>query len=260
MLSSVPLMSLFTVLFRATGVYSVVRLAALASGLASAVDRPVDRAAELSHVLMSVAMIAMAWGWSGGPSSPSGILQIVAFGLAGAYFLCGAVFGYRTPLAGGYHLVMALAMVWMVVTMPLLMGAAGSSGAAMEGMPWMAGGGAGAAGPDAGARRWVLPISLVLVALLVGATLFWAARARKPVGEAGHCTPVGEAGHCAPVGEAGDCAPGGHRALPGAPAGSPEGGVLLAPARVESLLSPRADAACHALMSAGMAGMLAAML
>jgi Sec-independent protein secretion pathway component TatC len=64
MFSSVPLMSVFTVLFLATGVYSIVRLAALASGVSS-----------------------------------------------GLYFLIGAVFAYRAPVAGGYHPVMALAML-----------------------------------------------------------------------------------------------------------------------------------------------------
>ncbi|HTK63045.1 MAG TPA: DUF5134 domain-containing protein [Pseudonocardia sp.] len=210
MFSSVPLMSVFSVLFLVTGVYAVVRLAALASG----VHASVDRAAELSHVVMSVAMIAMAWGWSGGPSSPSGVLQVVFFGLVGLYFLIGAVRGHRALPASGYHLVMALAMVWMVATMPLLMGAAGSSGAAMEGMPWMTSGGSGATGPaDPGAHPWVLPVSLVLVVLLLAAGVFWAARAARAARG-----PVG------------------------------------------SLLSPRADAACHAFMSAGMAWMLAAML
>lgn len=239
MFSSVPLLSLFTALFLVTGAYSVVRLAALASG----VYPSVDRAAELSHVVMSVAMIAMTWGWSGGPASPSGVLQVGFFGLVGLYFLTGAVRGHRALPASGYHLVMALAMVWMVATMPLLMGAGGSSGAAMEGMPWMTSRGSGAtvaAGP--GAHPWVLPVSLVFVALLVAAALFWASRAVKRPGAR----------------DQGCCAPG-----DGVPTAGATGAVAVAiapPRPVGPLLSTRADAVCHALMSAGMAGMLVAML
>lgn len=243
MFSSVPLMSLFTVLFLVTGVYSVVRLAALASGVYSSVDR----AAELSHVVMSVAMIAMTWGWSGGPSSPSGVLQIVFFSLVGLYSLIGAVRGYRAPAAGGYHVVMALAMVWMVATMPLLIGAASSSGAAMEDMPWMASGGSGSTGPAGpGAHPWVRLVSLVFLALLVAAALFWAARAARPIAAPDEvcCAPGDGAGTDTEVA-------GGTGAV----------AVAIAPPRpVASLLSTRADTICHALMSAGMAGILAAML
>jgi hypothetical protein len=239
MFSSVPLTSVFTVLFLATGVYSIVRLAALASGVSSAIDR----AAEPSHVLMSLAMIAMTWGRTGGPASPSGALQIVVFSLAGLYFLIGAVFGYRAPVAGGYHLVMALAMVWMVATAPLPMGAGSTSARAMGDMPWMAAGGsAGAAPVDPAVRSWVLPVSLVLVALLLAAALFWAARAGKQ--------PADRVGNCAPTG-----------AGPNAEAQAGAVAVATAPSRdLGSPLSARADAACHALMSAGMAGMVAAML
>lgn len=246
MFSSVPLMSLFTVLFLATGFYSVIRLAALASGVSAAVDRTVDRAAELSHVLMSVAMVAMTWGWSGGPSSPSGVLQIVAFGLIGLYFVIGAIRGYRAPVAGAYHLVMALAMVWMVASMPLLMGGGDSSGEAMEGMPWMTSGGSDASGPvGPGAHPWALAVSLVFVALLVAAALFWAARATRGSIDRDEICCVPDAG----VGEGRATNGRGAVALAGAP-----------PKSVGHLLSPRADCVCHVLMSAGMAGMLAAML
>jgi hypothetical protein len=239
-------MWLFTVLFVGTGVYSMVRLAALVSGLHAAVDR----AAELSHLLMSVAMVAMTWDWSGGPSSRSGILQIVVFSLVGLYFLLGAVRGYLAPLAAAYHLVMALTMLWMVATMPVLMGAGSSSGMAMDGMPGMISGGADPAGVPAGAHTWVLPFSVVLVALLVAAALFWGVRAgRRSAALDGACPAPGEG--------AGTYPPSASAAVDAAGAVA----VAIAPPKhVGSLLSPRADAACHAVMSAGMAGMLAAML
>lgn len=247
MFSSVPLLSVFTVLFLVTAVYSVVHLAALPSGASSCVGHSVDRAAELSHVLMSVAMIAMMWGWSGGPSSPSGALQIVAFGLIAIYFLTGAVRGHRAPAAGAYHLLMALAMVWMIATMPLLTGSGAASGMDMEDMPWMSSSESGPTGPvGPGEYPWVLPLSLVFAALLVAATLLWAYRAvKRSDGRSAHCAPTE---HCAPVEiETG----GGVVAVVTAPAPRTSLGTLLA---------PRTDAVCRTLMSAGMAGMLAAML
>lgn len=262
MVSSVLQTSLFTALFLATGVYSVVQLAALASG----VSPVVDRAAELSHLLMSVAMIAMTLGWSGGPSSPSGVLQIGAFAFAGLYFLIAVVRGHRPPVAGGHELVMSLAMVWMVVGMPALMGSAGSSGATMEDMPWMSAGATAGAGPDPAARSWMLPVSLLLIALLVATTLFWAARVRTAAG------PIAHRGN--PCGADADAVTGAG-AVTGAdpragaaPLARAGGGVVTAtglvgtarPRPVASLLSPRAGAVCHAVMSAGMAAMLAAML
>ncbi|HEY2192849.1 MAG TPA: DUF5134 domain-containing protein [Actinomycetospora sp.] len=133
----------FTVVFTLTGVYSLVRLTEFASGM----DRTGSRIAELSHLLMSLAMIAMAWAWTGDPSSPTGLLQILVFGVLGIWFLARLALpvGDHSRATEGYHLVANAAMVWMVAAMPDIMGSGAVSDAAphggtdMAGMPGMAG-------------------------------------------------------------------------------------------------------------------------
>jgi hypothetical protein len=117
----VPLSIAFTVVFLATGTYSLWRFArTIARPGAPAGARTV----ELLHLLMSIAMVAMAWGWSGGPATGSGILQLVVFGvftlvLGGELVIAP---GHLHRAACAFHAVMAAAMVWMVATMPVLMG------------------------------------------------------------------------------------------------------------------------------------------
>ncbi|MGP3331910.1 DUF5134 domain-containing protein, partial [Escherichia coli] len=70
----------FTVAFVATGVYALTRYVQLsAPGPDHAVNGP-GRAVELLHLLMSLAMIAMAWGLGGGPTTGSGVVQLAVFG------------------------------------------------------------------------------------------------------------------------------------------------------------------------------------
>jgi Domain of unknown function (DUF5134) len=113
--SSFTVLVLFTVVFAATGAWALYRLTVRRSGR----DPHVDQATELAHLLMSLAMLAMVWDWSGGPGSASGILQLVVFGLFSLWFLTGTRLG---SLHSGLHLVSTTGMVWMVVAMPRLMG------------------------------------------------------------------------------------------------------------------------------------------
>jgi Domain of unknown function (DUF5134) len=108
--SSLTVSVLFTAVFVGTGGYALHRLTAQAF---------VDRAAEAAHLLMSLAMLAMTWGWTGGPGSPSGMVQVGLFGLFTLWFVAGAVGG---SIPNGLHATNAAAMVWMVVAMPELMG------------------------------------------------------------------------------------------------------------------------------------------
>lgn len=110
MFSSLTVSVLFTAVFVGTGGYALHRLTAQAF---------VDRTAEAAHLLMSVAMLAMTWGWTGGPGSPSGMVQVGLFGLFALWFVAGAVGG---SIPNGLHATNAAAMVWMVVAMPELMG------------------------------------------------------------------------------------------------------------------------------------------
>ena len=110
MFSSLTVSMLFTAVFVGTGGYALHRLTAQAF---------VDRAAEGAHLFMSLAMIAMTWGWTGGPGSTSGMVQVGLFGLFTLWFVAGAVGG---SIPSGLHMTNAAAMVWMVAAMPELMG------------------------------------------------------------------------------------------------------------------------------------------
>lgn len=115
----------FTAAFAVAGVSSLVRLVAPASGGA--------RMAALSRLLMSVAMIGMAWGWPG-PGTSAGIGQLAVFGLLTAVF----VLRVLRQGAGADHLVDLVAMVWMLGAVPWLMGAAASHSHHQAAVPvWM---------------------------------------------------------------------------------------------------------------------------
>jgi len=168
----------FTVLFTATGLYALVRYAALTSGA-----RAGDRMAELSHLLMSIAMIAMAWGWTGGPGTPGGSVQLVVFGLLAAWYLwCVLHAGGGLRTAGAYHLVVLAAMVWMVAAMPGLMGTSAAAGAA-SGAHAHHRHGVVAAAATAGvpAPLWMRAVTVAVAVLLCAAAAAWTARAARPV-------------------------------------------------------------------------------
>lgn len=177
MFASHTLMVVLTIVFAATGLYSLVRFAALVSGA----EADGDRVAELAHLLMSIAMIAMTWAYSGGPATGSGILQIVVFGLIGLWFLTRVAGHGHGRIESAYHFVMAAAMVWMVAAMPVLMSGSGevmkmSAGngthgdhGSMDGMAGMhsANGSTGMAGMGAmvGPPSWARMVSFALVVL-----------------------------------------------------------------------------------------------
>ena len=61
-------MVVLTIVFAATGLYPLLRFAALVSGA----EAGGDRVAELAHLVMSIAMIAMTWAFSGAPTPGAG--------------------------------------------------------------------------------------------------------------------------------------------------------------------------------------------
>ena len=253
--ASHSLMVVFTIVFAVTGLYSLVRFAALVSGAAA----DGDRVAELAHLMMSIAMIAMTWEFSGGPDTTSGILQIVVFGVLGLWFLvriAGPDHGHGRGETA-YHLVVAAAMVWMVAAMPVLMGGSGTrmdtsagggshgdhgsmTGTGMTGMDSANVAGGMDTGDMGGPPAWTRVITFVFVVLLVGAMALWSSRLFRPV--TAQAFPPGEQS----TGPVADTV----AAVTTRPARS---GVALA-------TGPRRDAGCHLLMSLGMAGALLAML
>lgn len=212
----------FTVMFALTGLYALARLARLLAG-----DLVGDRLVELFHLAMSLAMIAMAWAYLGGPETPGGRLQVVVFGVFTAWFAYRATVRdtAHSPLAIGYHVVMGAAMTWMVAAMSLIMG---SSHAGSAGGGGHHGGSApveaeGPVAPPEPAPGWVVVVTIAFAVLSVAAAGWWAARAVR-------ADSHGEA----------------------------SGGTVRT--RLTVTRSARLEAGCHVLMSLGMGGMLVAML
>lgn len=230
MFASTALSAVFTLVFAATAVYSLVRLSRLLAGEGA----PGDRLVEVFHLVMSLAMVAMTWAWTGGPATPSGVLQIVVFGGFTMWFAHRAVTRATAHghVANGYHVAMGAAMTWMVAAMPVIMGMPAGMGSD-EGHAGHHGSGdaSAMAGMDpstaAPAPGWTVAVSVVLAVVLVVAAGWWAVRAVRAD------DPLPED----------DLVSGG-------------GIATLAPVRP----TVRADAGCHLLMSLGMAGMLVAML
>lgn len=137
----------------------------------------VDRAVDVLHAVMSVSMIAMIWF----PLDSVGTwVQVAAFGVVSiviaSYASAKAVpAGVRVDLS--FHVLLAGAMVWMLVAMPLMM--SGITG------PGSGGGGHDGHGassvPDAAAvsaetPTWVSLVTWVLVVFCAIAMGWWAYR------------------------------------------------------------------------------------
>jgi hypothetical protein len=124
-----------------------------------------ERTSDLLHVVMSVAMVAMAW-----PATMSAVRvpQAVLFGLAALWFLAVAVTDLSHGDHGGrgvalHHVAMMAAMAWMVVVMPR----------AMDGMTTKS----GMSMPHDSVPADITAVALVLVVLFVATGLTFLARA-----------------------------------------------------------------------------------
>jgi len=100
----------FTAIFTVTGLCSLARLLAPPGG---------DRTAELSHLLMSIAMVGMAWGRPAGTDTTGGLAQLVVFGVLAVVFVVRLLDpAEHRPVGSVYQLLMLGAMVWMLLAMP----------------------------------------------------------------------------------------------------------------------------------------------
>jgi hypothetical protein len=101
----------FTAIFTVTGLRSLARLVARPAGG--------DRTADLSHLLMSIAMVGMAWGWPAGTDTAGGLAQLVVFGVLAVVFVARLLDpAEQRPAGSAYQLLMLAAMVWMLLAMP----------------------------------------------------------------------------------------------------------------------------------------------
>ncbi|MCR6487881.1 DUF5134 domain-containing protein [Amycolatopsis sp. OK19-0408] len=170
MITAEGLRWILTAMFALTGAFCAYRC--LRQGTAA------ERAGDVLHVVMCVAMVAMAW-----PATMSIARwpQTVFFVLAAVWFAVVAGTGAAHADHGGrrvavYHVVMMAAMAWMVFVMPRAMsGMAGPGGtmemAGHEGMAMPVSGAAGSTPAD------VTTVALVLVAVFVVAGLVFLSRA-----------------------------------------------------------------------------------
>ena len=276
MISSVPLSVALTVLFALSGGYSLLRWASLRAGVAG---HHGDQVAELSHVLMSLGMIAMVWAYGGGTGDA---VQLIAYLALSGYFLTRLLRGRATGDSGcpapGFHLLMSGSMVWMVAAMPLLMAgsvAGPSGGMQMDGMT-MGGADTGLdARPVTATPGWAIALTWIFIAGLVLGAGFWLRRALPaPSG-----TPVAAtsppAASAATTSAATTVAATTVAATSTAVASTLVASTAVTSTTVTSTtvashtapanpllaaLTPRADAVCHLAMSLGMAAMFLAML
>jgi len=190
-ISSLPLSVLLTVLYAATGGYSLLRWASLGAGISG---HHGDRVAELSHLVMSVAMIAMAWAY-GGPAGNAA--QIVLFTVLAGYFLTRLPVGRSGARLGGCPAPVPPADV-------PLDGVDGGRHAAADGryarglggrhMHDMPMGGADSAGqdgqPPAPTPSWAVVVTVAMSVALLAAAAYWLRRAVRNSG-----TPRGPGAH-----------------------------------------------------------------
>jgi hypothetical protein len=255
-----------TVLFALSGGYSLLRWASLRAGVAG---HHGDQVAELSHVLMSLGMIAMVWAYGGGTGDA---VQLIAYLALSGYFLTRLLRGRATGHPGcpapGFHLLMSGSMVWMVAAMPLLMAgsvAGPSGGMQMDGMT-MGGADTGLdARPVTATPGWAIALTWVFIAGLVLGAGFWLRRALPaPAGTSAAATSA-TATSAAPTVAAPTVAATSTAAVSTAVASTAVTSTTVAshtaPANpLLAALTPRADAACHLAMSLGMAAMFLVML
>jgi uncharacterized protein DUF5134 len=161
---------ILTVVFVATGAFCAYRCTR--QGTAA------ERVGDVLHVVMCVAMVAMAWPAGMGVAR---LPQTVLFGLAAVWFAGVAVTGAAHADHGGrraavYHVVMMAAMAWMVFVMPRAMGGM-SGGGGMTEMPGHHGMAMPVAGAGGGAPADVRVVALVLLAAFVVAGLVFLSRA-----------------------------------------------------------------------------------
>ncbi|MEA5362920.1 DUF5134 domain-containing protein [Amycolatopsis sp., V23-08] len=137
-----------------------------------------ERVGDVLHVVMCVAMVAMAWPVGMGIAR---LPQTVVFGLAAAWFAGVAATGASHADHGGrraavYHVVMMAAMAWMVFVMPRAMGGMSGGGGTMD-MPGHPGMSMPAGPAGGGSPVDVTIVALVLLVVFVVAGLVFLARA-----------------------------------------------------------------------------------
>lgn len=133
---------------------------------------------DLLHLIMSVAMVAMAWPW--GATLPT-TGPMVFFLLAAVWFVAVGFTGVGHRVVNGYHALMMLAMAWMYAVMNgnLLPGQGGTAHGAHDmksphtSMPGMDMSGMDASSSGGGYPAWIAAINWLCTIGFAIAALWW---------------------------------------------------------------------------------------
>ncbi|OZM70165.1 DUF5134 domain-containing protein [Amycolatopsis antarctica] len=172
MIESTLLQWLLTILFSATGCWSVAELVTRQARGREQIDA-------LCHLFMSAFMVAMLWPWGMGiPAAP----QILLFTVAALWFLATMVLGIRETggrarsvprLSRLHHVLMMGAMAWMVAVMPALMHARPADDGGGHHHALASATAVSLAEPSAQVSVATVAVTTVLGALLILASLPW---------------------------------------------------------------------------------------
>ncbi|WP_144008592.1 DUF5134 domain-containing protein [Enemella evansiae] len=175
-----PWSIVLTLLFCGTAAYALLQLVRLASRPRA--EGPGGQVVELNHLVMSVLMVAMVWWMPGGLGTAVQVAALGLFGLALLRYATRPELARGTRIAMAAHLIGNVAMIWMLVAMPWLMGhGTATSDPAAAGQHAGHGGGAepapGGAMPPMempmGTPGWMTVVTLVLAGLLVLTAIGW---------------------------------------------------------------------------------------
>lgn len=164
-----------TIAFVFTGVVCVGSFAARHRSAARGPDLSDEDVVDLSHGIMSAAMILMIWVVTSGVVTWAqiGVFAVLAVGL---------LLGYRSARAGAHrtdlavHVLLNVAMIWMLAAMPLLMAGMTPGGSSGHGAHAEHGGGGSGMAIPTSTPSWVEVVNFAFVALCAAGALWWVYR------------------------------------------------------------------------------------
>ncbi|MCW1250419.1 DUF5134 domain-containing protein [Acaricomes phytoseiuli] len=162
---------ILTILFALTGIWCAVDLARHRAALRGS-DGAISRTAiiDVNHLVMSAAMILMIWISVVDAATWAQIAIFVIFAIALLVSLSSSEPAERISTLG--HVVLNVAMIWMLAAMPLLMAGTHASGGESSGHH----GGGTASSPPTSTPTWADIVNLLFVIASAAAAIWWIVR------------------------------------------------------------------------------------